>query len=103
MIKVTVDRTEYDEDTLEVLSVAHETYTGECARKWLKEHPEAYDDNNMYEDYNNKSYSITDWYAKIGKRDVYDSEGNMKWDTKDEAEKAAKWFLEEKLVKKSKA
>ena len=60
MIKVTVDRTEYDEYTLEVLSVAHETYTGECARKWLKEHPEAYGDNNMYEDYNDKSYSITD-------------------------------------------
>lgn len=49
MIKVTVDRTEYDEDTLEVLSVAHETYTRECPRKWLKEHPEAYGDNKIYE------------------------------------------------------
>ena len=53
MIKVTIDITEYDEDTLEVLSVAHETYTGECARKWLKEHPEVYDDCN-----NNKSNSV---------------------------------------------
>ena len=42
----------------------------------------------------------THWYAKIGKRDVYDSKGNMKWNTKDEAEKVAKWFLEEKINKK---
>lgn len=53
MIKVTVDRTEYNEDTFEVLSVAHETYTGECARKWLKEHPEVYDDYNK-----NKSNTV---------------------------------------------
>lgn len=50
-----VNRTEYDEDTLEVLSVAHETYTGECARKWLKEHPEVYGDCN-----NNKT-KLNDW------------------------------------------
>lgn len=32
------------------------------------------------------------WYAKIGNMDVKDKEGNMKWDTKEEAENAAKWF-----------
>lgn len=32
------------------------------------------------------------WYAKIGNRDVKDKDGNMKWDTKAEAEKAAEWF-----------
>ena len=37
------------------------------------------------------------WYAKIGKRDIVDEHGNMKWDTKSEAEKAAKWFIENKL------
>jgi hypothetical protein len=39
------------------------------------------------------------WYAKIGKRDIYDSEGNMKWNTKTEAENAAKWFLVEKMTR----
>ena len=34
------------------------------------------------------------WYAKVGKRDVYDKDGNMKWNTKAEAKKAAKWFIE---------
>jgi len=32
------------------------------------------------------------WYAKIGNRDVKDEDGNMKWNTKEEAEKAAEWF-----------
>ena len=35
------------------------------------------------------------WYAKVGKRDVYDNEGNMKWNSKAEAEQAAKWFIEQ--------
>lgn len=37
------------------------------------------------------------WYAKIGKTDIRDKEGNMKWDTKKEAEKAAKWFIYNKI------
>lgn len=37
------------------------------------------------------------WYAKIGKKDIYDKEGSMKWDTKTEAENAARWFIENKL------
>lgn len=37
----------------------------------------------------------THWYAKIGNRDVKDKDGNMKWDTKEEAEKAAEWFVTE--------
>lgn len=53
MIKVTIDTTEYDEGTLEIVSVVHETYTGELARKWLKEHPEVYGDCN-----NNKSNTV---------------------------------------------
>ena len=39
----------------------------------------------------------THWYAKLGKRDVTDKDGNMKWDTKAEAEAAAKWFIENKV------
>lgn len=39
----------------------------------------------------------THWYAKIGKRDVVDKDGNMKWDTKEEAENAAKWFIFNKI------
>lgn len=35
------------------------------------------------------------WYAKIGNMDVKDKDGNMKWDTKEEAEEAAKWFCQE--------
>lgn len=33
------------------------------------------------------------WYAKVGRRDVADNEGNMKWDTREAAEAAADWFL----------
>ena len=35
------------------------------------------------------------WYAKIGNMDVKDKQGNMKWNTKEEAEKAAEWFCQE--------
>ena len=34
------------------------------------------------------------WYAKIGNMDVRDEAGNMKWDTKEEAVKAAEWFCQ---------
>lgn len=34
------------------------------------------------------------WYAKIGKLDVVDFEGNQKWDSKEDAQKAAKWYVE---------
>ena len=37
------------------------------------------------------------WYAKIGKRDIVDKHGNMKWNTKEDAEQAAKWFFENKM------
>jgi len=37
------------------------------------------------------------WYAKIGSRDIYDDNGNMKWDSKEDAEKAAKWFIDNVL------
>lgn len=36
----------------------------------------------------------THWYAKIGNMDIKDEKGNMKWDTKEEAEKAAWKFVE---------
>ena len=35
------------------------------------------------------------WYAKIGNLDVRDEAGNMKWNTKEEAKKAAEWFCQE--------
>lgn len=35
------------------------------------------------------------WYAKIGNMDVRDKDGNMKWNTKEEAMKAAEWFCQE--------
>ena len=35
------------------------------------------------------------WYAKIGNKDVKDKNGNMKWNTKEEAEEAARWFCQE--------
>lgn len=34
------------------------------------------------------------WYAKIGNEDVRDKDGNMKWNTKEEAEEAARWFCQ---------
>lgn len=37
----------------------------------------------------------THWYAKIGNLDVKDKDGNMKWNTKEEAEDAARWFCQE--------
>lgn len=39
------------------------------------------------------------WYATIEKRDVLDKDGNMKWNTRAEAEEAAKWFIKNKLNK----
>lgn len=33
------------------------------------------------------------WYAKVGKLDIIDADGNQKWNSKAEAEKAARWFL----------
>ena len=35
----------------------------------------------------------THWYASIGCTDVKDKDGNIKWNTITEAEKAAEWFL----------
>ena len=34
------------------------------------------------------------WYAKINKEDMTDEIGRQKWNTKGEAEKAAKWYIE---------
>lgn len=34
------------------------------------------------------------YYAKIGKLDVVDKDGNQKWNTKEEAIEAAKWYIE---------
>jgi hypothetical protein len=33
------------------------------------------------------------WYAKVNKEDVVDEIGNQKWNTKKEAEEAAKWYI----------
>jgi hypothetical protein len=34
------------------------------------------------------------WYAKVNKEDIVDKFGRQKWDTKGEAERAAKWYIE---------
>ena len=34
------------------------------------------------------------WYAKVNKEDIVDEFGRQKWNTKCEAEKAAKWYIE---------
>ena len=34
------------------------------------------------------------WYAKIGKLDITDKDNNQKWNTKEEAKKAAEWYIE---------
>ena len=36
----------------------------------------------------------THTYAKIGKLDVVDAHGNQKWNTRQEAEAAARWYIE---------
>ena len=34
------------------------------------------------------------WYAKVNKEDITDEIGRQKWNTKGEAENAAKWYIE---------
>ena len=34
------------------------------------------------------------WYAKVNKEDIVDEYGRQKWDTKGEAETAARWYIE---------
>lgn len=33
------------------------------------------------------------WYAKVNKEDIVDELGNQKWDTKEDAEEAAEWYI----------
>ena len=33
------------------------------------------------------------YYAKIGKLDIVDKDGNQKWNTRAEAESAARWYI----------
>ena len=33
------------------------------------------------------------YYAKIGKLDIVDKDGNRKWNTRAEAESAARWYI----------
>ena len=33
------------------------------------------------------------WYVKVNKEDVVDELGNQKWDTKEDAEEAAEWYI----------
>lgn len=40
------------------------------------------------------------WYAKVGKLDICDKEGNYKWNTKEEAMKAAESFCKSLIYKK---
>ena len=34
------------------------------------------------------------WYAKVNKEDIIDEFGRQKWNSKEEAENAAKWYIE---------
>ena len=56
-------------------------------------------DDVRYMQWNMLGNRGTHWYAKIEKRDIYDEQGRMKWDTKDEAVKAAEWFIKNKQTK----
>ncbi len=47
-----------------------------------------------------RHYGGNHWYAKLGKQDIVDKDGNMKWNTKEEAQTAAKWFIENKVSHK---
>lgn len=47
-----------------------------------------------------KHYGRNHWYAKTGKEDIKGPDGKMKWDTKEEAEKAAEWYIKEKSYKR---
>lgn len=54
-------------------------------------------DDVRYMQWNMLGNRGTHWYAKIGNRDITDKDGNMKWNTKKEAETAAKWFIDTSL------
>jgi len=41
------------------------------------------------------------WYAKVGKLDICDKEGNYKWNTKEEAIEAAKYFCKKLIYEKT--
>lgn len=41
----------------------------------------------------------THWYARIGDVDVRDCIGEMKWDTRKQAERAVEWFRQNKGIK----
>lgn len=44
----------------------------------------------------------THWYAKVDNIDIIDKDGNMKWNTEQEAHLAAKWFIDNYNKKASK-
>ena len=56
-------------------------------------------DDVRYMQWNMLGNKGTHWYAKVGNRDVVDSDGNMKWNTRAKAEDAARYFLSEILNK----
>jgi len=85
---------EIDERFFEIAEeVEHERFVYPSKKDWSI-------DDVRYMQWNMLGNVGTHWYAKIGKRDVYDSNGNMKWDTKEEAENAAEWFLTNKIRQK---
>lgn len=85
---------EIDERFFEIAEeVEHESFVYPSKKDWSV-------DDVRYMQWNMLGNVGTHWYAKIGKRDIYDSEGNMKWDTKEEAENAAEWFLTNKIKSK---
>lgn len=74
-------------------TVESETFAYPTKKDWTT-------DDVRYMQWNMLGNKGTHWYAKIGNRDIVDEFGNMKWNTKPEAEKAAEWFIANKLQKK---
>ena len=72
-------------------TVVKDTLSYPTKKKWGME-------DVRYAQWNMLGNRGTHWYAKIGRRDVVDAQGQMKWDTRKEAEEAAAWFLENKLI-----
>lgn len=53
-------------------------------------------DKIMFPDYKDAKFTQWDggkhWYVRVGNIDIYDKDGNMKWNTRKEAEEALEWY-----------
>lgn len=90
-----------DNGVVETRMLDDDEVVGECYKDELVYPVEAqiHLEDVRYMQWNMPDLNIkgTHWYAKIGNTDIVDKDGNMKWNTKAEAEKAAEWFIYTKL------